>query len=529
MGKREIFVLLLTTVLLVGPVFWQARNLTFRLNTDYDTVLPIFHYVVRSVREGRGFPLRNPYIGTGVSVIGEPLSAILNPLLAVPILALGVEQGLRLTFALVVFASGVSMWVFLMTLGVNGPARLWGAVLYQTSGALSGRMPPGQIETVLAYPLIPLFFSTLVVPVMKRRQLLNASLAAALVVFSGDFYTLWFLSIFFAVTKIYYLVTRQQTLMRAAMESFVVFVLFLIFSSVKLVPFLFEVLPNIERFRIINPYLGSIHAFLSFLPFMVPYRIGFYDRPIFRWIFGFHYNWYEYYAFISMLPLLFLIKIKSVVSQKYTMLLLVLLGIGVLYSALKYPYSPFYWLFHWVPAFGTFRVPQRIFTPMTTILIGLLAICAERWLHTKKSLGEKNIIIGIFILSVIWVGTVGWQTLLMSFEPPRTAEAHLVRTLREKDQGVFFVAAFSCCMQTFLVSEGIPILNYYYGWRLKGMPNFTAADGEQSDFSELRTMRPTYIIAPKAMDFALYSYRQFIEEGNNMVWKTETPNIFPTL
>lgn len=525
--KKELLLLLAGAILFVVPVFWQTRNLTFRLDSDYDIGLPIFHYVVRSVREGRGFPLWNPYIGRGIPTIAEPLSVFLNPLLTVPLLAFGEAWGVRITLFLVIVLSGVSMWLFLTAIGVKGLMRTWGSLLYQFSGALTAAMAAGHVVKFLSYPFIPLFWLFTLKPSMKWYDRLGASFVLTMFVFSGDFYIVWYAYLFFAVTKTYFLLTGQEKLSNMMTETAAVIALFLAFASVKLVPFYRDVLPRISRFVSIDPFAGSIHAPWALLPYIVPFRMVFYDRWVFRQIFGFHFNWYEYFAFISPLPFIFLLKLKRVMRPKLALLLLILVAAGVLYASLRYPYSPFYWLIHAVPLLGHFRVPQRVFIPMTSLLIALFALCGQSW-WDKEIKHDRHIVAAICIASIVWVFAVGQGTMRLAFEAPRLREAAIATQLRQKDAGNYFVALFSCCMQWYLFRQKIPILNFYDGWQLKDVPSYKKSD-DTPDFTSLASIRPTYIIAPKYLDFTKYIYVEFFRNGDTIVWRTDTPNIFPSL
>lgn len=513
--KRDIVLLLCVAIFYVLPVFWQVRDLRFRLDSDYDSALPILTHIVESAQKKFFIPFRFPYLENGISIIGDPLSFVLNPLITVPTVLFGVQNGLRIVIFFIVFLSGVSMAFFLSKLGVAGFVRLWASVLYLTSGALGARIAAGHIEKVLSFPFIPLFFYFILDPSMNMTRIFGAASTLTFIIFSGDFYMAWFLSIFFFIIKLYYFVTKREPFVSACFSMMLVYILFFVLSAVKLLPLFIEILPNMERFGRIDPYIGSVQILFFLFPFIVPFRMIFYDRPVFQRLFGFYFNWYEYYAFISPLAFLFLLKIKSLLSHKVIALLLILLGIGALYSALKYPYSPFYWLFHFVPAVRVFRVPQRIFSPMTSLVIGLLALCAQRW--------RKKIAIVICALSIVWTFFAGQQTMLLSFEQPRTAEAATVHVLRQKDRGNFFVVTFVCCMQTFLVEEHIPILNYYYGWRLKNVPDF------ETDMSQLNVVRPRYIIAPKRMNFSMYPYKKYFETDIANVWRTTSETIVPSL
>ena len=525
--KKELLLLLAGAILFVAPVFWQTRNLTFRLDSDHDIGLPLFHYVVQSVREGRGFPLWNPYVGTGIPTIAEPLSVFLNPLLTLPLIILGEEAGLHVTIFLSILLSGIGMWIFLTAIGIKGFIRLWGSLLYQFSGALTAAMVAGHAVKFLSYPFIPLFWLFTIKPRMKWSDILGASFVLTMFGFSGDLYILWYASFFFAVIKVYLWLTGQEKFTRIITETVAVYALFFVLASVKLVPFYLDVLPRISRFVSIDPFVGSIHALWVPLPFIVPFRMAFYDRPFFRTIFGFHYNWYEYFAFVSPLPFVFLLKLRRVARPKLALLLLILLAVGVLYASIKYPYSPFYWLIRAVPRLGHFRVPQRIFTPMTSLLIALFALCAHVWWDKGKR-RDRTTVAALCAASVLWTFAVGQGSLRLMFEAPRVREAAIAKELRQRDSGDYFVSVFVCCMQWHLFQQKIAILNFYDGWQLKDVPSYRKSD-DTPDYTSLSSIRPKYLIAPKYLNFSRYSYEQFSKNGDIVVWRTETPNIFPSL
>lgn len=495
--KREIVFLIVAAILYVLPVFWQVRNLHFRLDSDYDSALPILTYIVESAKTELSVPLIFPYMKGGIPIIGDPLSFALNPLITVPAILFGIQTGLRITIFISVSLSGISMAFFLSKLAIRGSIRLWASLLYMTSGALGARIAAGHIEKILSFPFIPLFFYFTLDPSLNVIRIFGAATTLTLIIFSGDFYMVWFLTLFFFITKLYYIMTKHESFVSAWLSMIFVYILFFTLSAVKLLPFFTEVLPTMERFSNIDPYVGSIQVLFFLFPFIIPFRMVFYDRPAFQRLFGFYYNWYEYYAFISPLPFSFLIKVRSV-SNKKIILLLVLIGVGALYAAVKYAYSPFYWFFHWIPLFGLFRVPQRMFTPMTPLLIGLLALCAKRWKRQKM-------VKIILILSVLWTFLVGQDTMRIGFEKPRLAEQQLIKKLREKDPSAYSVTTYICCMQTFLTQAHIPLTNYYYGWNWK-LKNFPQ-------------IQPKYIIAPKKSDYSGDLYSPFFETDIARVWK----------
>lgn len=521
---NELIVVILIAIGLVVPVLWQTRNLSFRLDTDFDSVLPAFSYFSSYLRQYHKIPFRNPYIGTGIPVIADPVSPVLNPAVSVPLTLFGVEAGIRAIMLFSVIFSGIFMWLFLANIGVVGISRLWGAVLYEIAGTGVAQFVSG--DALAPYAYIPLLLFFIIRDRMGWKTLIAAAFVLALIVYIGDFYQVFFIGMLFVVTRVYWAVARGNTRLRL-LQSGGFFIFFVIFSSAKLIPFFIDVRPTLQRFFSVDPYAGSIHFFWVPLSFVVPLQMSFYDRPFFQRFFGFHYNWYEYFAFISPVSFVFLSKIRRVMKNSYVKMLLVLTIVCLLYVALRFPYSPFYWLFHLVAPLRAFRTPQRIIISLTSIVIGLLAICAHWWMVHARSIKQRTIAVGSMLISIVWTFWVSNTILYQAFEPFRTQESRLAQELRKRDTSKYYVAAFVCCIQTFLVEQKIPILNYYYAWRTSDTPNFINFDGNGFDYSVLARVRPTYVIAPLSDDFSRYSYYPFFERSIGRVWKTDNPTIVP--
>ena len=522
----DFFLIFLIGIVFVLPII-LVPNLKPYPISDYDSNLPVYDFLVDFVNTHRRFPSWNPYVGTGIPVIADPLSAVLNPLFTIPILVFDVDLGIKIVFFFVFLASGLSMWWFLGSLNIEKNIRLLGALLYQVSGALVAQIASGHIEKFLSYPLIPLFLLFALKERMRFIECLAEGLIFTLIVFSGDFYNFYFLSIFFILIRLYYFLTVKKVFIFK--EIFLTFVIFSLISSIKMVPFLFRLYPNLERFFPIDPFTGSIHIIFGILPFITPFQAEFYDRPFFQRVLGFHFNWHEYYTFISPLPFIFLVKFKQIFKNEKARILLIIFVVGLLYAALKYPYSPFYWLFHLVPFVRNFRVPQRIFMPLTAVVISILLICGDHWLKNAKKKWVKALVLGILILSIIWSFYLSRQTLIRTFMPVNKENQLLIAALREKDGSNFYVVVFYPGLQRFLIEEKIPILNYYYGWRPKKAPNFLSEDGESYNYPLLETVRPKYAITKASQDLSLYSYVPFMRNNQVAIWKTDKITIIPQL
>ncbi len=524
----------IAAAILVAAIFvLAARAATagkfFRLDSDYDANLPILSYVVSSVRRFHALPKWNPYVGKGIPVLADPLSSVGNPLMIVPIVLLGVEEGLWMVFFLVITVSGISMWFLLTRIGVRGWPRWWGMIMYQIAGTVSAQVASGHVHQLLAYPVIPLILYGAIQSKSRMWVTIGLAFVLSYLVYSGEWYSLWFSGMFLVWGKIYAIVGRKQSVANVLVHGVATIIFLTLLTAPKLSPLVIDVWPQMVRFFPIDPFAGSLHLIFSPLPFLIPFREAFYDRPILQRTLGFHYNWYEYFAFISPLPFFFFLRVGDAMKREYARILLLLIVVGVLYVSLGYPYSPFHWLVKAVPALGTFRVPQRMYLVLTSVVVALLALTVSTWMRRESKAKTRRVLIVMAIGSLVWTGLVSHRAFVSGFELPRTEERALVTALRDSDEGSFFVAAFTCCVQWFLVQEGIPVLNYYYGWRSTMTPNFLNDAGTGLDYSVLESVRPTYVIATRTDDLSGYSYVPYLRSNRFTVWSSSEPTVTPNL
>ncbi len=514
MKSRDFITLISIPSLYIIPVLWSTRHLFFRLFTDYDSNLPIYYFLVDSIRNGV-LPVTNPHLGLGISTIGDPLSAFFNPFFSLPLLLWGIPTGIRVVFWLSVVSSSVSMYYFLNSIKVSTYTRLWGALLYSLSGALAAAIAAGHIEKILAYPLLPFLFTIGLKKHWTLRDGIGNALGFALLFYSGAIYILWFTFILVSLMRMYYLIQRVPLRITPFLSSLGVFFLL---ASPRLYSFLVDVLPVYSRV-IEQPLRGSLQLPFFILPFVIPWGVEFYDRPTLQRLIGFYYNWYEYYAFISPLPFIFLYKLRSIWSkQKISILVLVILAAG-LYFSIRYPYSPWFWIYQITKSWWIFRVPQRIVLPTLPIIIALLCSCADEVYEKNKLLT-----IAITIGALVWCGLANQPKIATTFESIPESKKEIIEHLVREDHSHFYVLNLMCCSQVLLTKANISVVNYYYGWKRKDSPEYIS----DNNFSALANSRPSYILTENTdQDFSQYNYYSFIEKDRLKIWKTDTPNLFP--
>ena len=564
--KRDIFfIVLFSLFFLLSTGYFRLNNLTFRMDSDYDMLFSYYSYVSTFVQSHLMIPRIHHLAGLRLPLAGDPGISFYNPFFLIPIALFGMIPGTYVILFLMYLLSGLSMWWFLKSFAIDRTIRLWGSLLYLSSGALSARFAAGHVIFFLTYPFWPLVFSALTnmhqdfqgvnnnsLPFVRgglgrgrSRYTLSALLGFLTACFflSGDIYGVWFIAIFYATTLLYLLtfsnpetrVPKLELIKNAGITT----AFFLLVSSPKLYFLVKDALPVFDRTFTGNPAESSIHLWWTLLPFIIPFKVSFYDRPFFQHTLGFYFNWYEYYAFLSPLPFLFFIPLvhshnhstpfSSLTSHSsfYVKLLLLYIFVGLFYIALAFPYSPFYWLFNWIPQLHIFRVPQRMYLPLSSLLIALFALAAQRW---KQHYLQPSIRILFHIIlwgSVLWTVVTSIDALRLAFETPRLEEKTTIAWLKHEDTSSYFVANFLCCNQTFLIEAGIPVINFYSGWTPKGTPVFTDTTGEHLDLQKLQTTRPRYILSPPTMDLTPYTYKKIYEKGNQTIWKTEEETLHP--
>jgi hypothetical protein len=136
------------------------------------------------------FPLWNPVIGTGRSLIADPFLFSFNPFLSLPMALFGVINGSKVVVLLNFFMAGLGMWFVARELKFGRLTRLWCSLLYMMSGAIPAHLSAGHIQLAFALGWLPWAMAGMLW-VINRSSLVTilfASLAQALFFFTGNLY-----------------------------------------------------------------------------------------------------------------------------------------------------------------------------------------------------------------------------------------------------------------------------------------------------------------------------------------------------
>jgi len=510
--KGEVIFLFLFALLFCLPIFLTTGSTFPRLDSDFDAELPIYQYIGQYIRINHSLPSSIPFVSSGIPFLGNPINGFFNPLIAIPLILFNINIAIRITFFLVVFTSGLTMFWVLKNIKIKENIQYFGSILYMTSGGLIATIAAGHItEKLLIFPIIPIFFFFITSPKLSFNKMLLTSILISFTVFSGDLYMTWFFFIFLFSATIWWIFREKEEKLKRLTYFLTTFPIFLFVTFPVLYPFFVKVLPEMYRPTEINPFIGSIHTIFLPLQFLMPLQVNFYDRPFFERLFGFHYNWYEYYGFVGFFSVVFFKNIGKVIKDERFRLLLVLLLVGSLYLSSKYVYSPFHYIFEFIKSTDVFRVPQRIVVPLTSIIVMLVAILASSW----KRQFSLNV---LFTLSIIWTFSIGWFTFSNTFVPIHKENLIFAKKVAEIDSKKLAVVNFGATNQIFLTERNIPILNYYYAWIPKSAPRFITLNGK-IDLDVTKKIRPAFILSGHKIDITNFGYTLTYQQGNKQIWQ----------
>jgi hypothetical protein len=380
------------SIALILPVLMDSKVVNANdLNGNNVTQL----YFRDSILNYHTFPQWNPYLVQGIPSVADPLYGIYNPLLSVPLLLFDYDTALKITYVLLVFLACETMYL-LGSRYINSTfISVLLALTYASSGYVAARILAGHIEKSLVYPLLPLFVFSVSKVIEKKNLLWSGILGGVLSLFllSGDTYTAAYSTYPLLLIIVYFFFKDRRVALFLSLSP----VLFLLFSSLKILPYL-ELQAYLHKMK--EPFLGSptivsIVRFL-FIPFDWPYEKLDLMKHILSW------GDFESAAFIGPFSALGIVGLwamrKDLIKPKNVILPLFLL-VFVLLSMPAWKLNPYHWLVQSFSFLQYFRVPSRIFAYLTVIVLLFFGMTSYVLAKKKKSL--RPFVYAIVILNLL--------------------------------------------------------------------------------------------------------------------------------
>lgn len=512
--------------LTVGVLLFILPHGQLRLFSDYDEHLPMYQFLYEKLHQ-RTFPTTNPYIATGVPVLGDPLTSYFNPVIFVSLLFFPPQQATLLQFFLATFLAMAGMWGTVTLLRYPRWIALWAGGMAGFAGSMPAAFTAGHIEKWFVPSVMPVFFLILTKEKWKKWEFFVAVGILSLLYWGDSTYFFFFSVLFFLLSRVVFFSVYKEKKHQIILGVCLLFSVGIIIAP-KLIAFLTTIVPIYER-SVVDPTRGSLLFPMSLIPFLMPFTT-FYERPKIQWFFGLYYNWYEYFAFITPIPFLFLWGLRSRLKKSQTVLLVSFAILGFSYVANRYPISPFYWLYRLFPFFQNFRTPQRMNIPLTTVLL-LLSVVGLQSLFQYASFFWKRVLVILAILAVVTTSGLALFIESQVFEKSDADREHLVQYLRQSDSSSYYVLLLTCCMQVPLIKNHIPILNYYHGWRVKKVSALYPDKIRETNYVALDSIRPRYIIddIDNKQSLVKWGYVLVRQENKVRLWKTLEETIMPIL
>ncbi len=157
---------------------------------EHELVQTLDWTLVNSLHQFGQFPLWNPYLRTGFPYVADPFLHVYNPLVTIPVLALGVWDGFKIALFLSFLAAALGCWWLGAVLGVGGLTRVWMGLMYAFTGQGVARFIQGEYDFVLGFAWIPWAVACVLLAMRTRRpiHIVGAVLSLALIFFSGNVY-----------------------------------------------------------------------------------------------------------------------------------------------------------------------------------------------------------------------------------------------------------------------------------------------------------------------------------------------------
>ena len=149
-------VLLILAVWAFCSAFLDLGEQTRLPGNEAGLVQSLDYVFLNSLQDAGKFPLWNAALRTGVPFIADPLLHVYNPLVSLPVLLLGVQNGFKLALFLSFLAAALGMWFLGRILGIEPPCpAVDGADVCLSPGSLWRVFSRDNIPSCWALPGFP--------------------------------------------------------------------------------------------------------------------------------------------------------------------------------------------------------------------------------------------------------------------------------------------------------------------------------------------------------------------------------------
>lgn len=385
LAYKEIVFLFILTCTFFYPVILHFDQMLYPpgnvIGNDITAYVSFYRaFIGTTILNGQGIPLWNPYIFSGIPLIGNPQAQLLCPFVW-PFIFSSSPLIFGWICIIDVFLLGFFTFLFTRSIHMSPYASLFSAVTFMFSATVILRIYAGHlpiIESLVWFPLILLFFERSFI----NNRILSGTLAGitmALMVLGGGLqvalYAI-FISFSYLIIRIFCFTTLpslREKLCHFTIVGLITLSIFLVLSAV-------QVIPVLEYSHFSNRADGIGYEFSTWLSFppenivtlIFPDYFGNPLGPLTLPLINPFISYWELGLYLGILPLILIIIVSVFRPNRHEGLFLFFALFALLFSLGSS--VPLYRLFYdFIPGFSAFRIPSRmlfVFTFSLSVIAG---------------------------------------------------------------------------------------------------------------------------------------------------------------
>jgi hypothetical protein len=379
--------------------FFPLNSSVLAGNGDFEAHAVLDWLPAKVLLERHELPLWNPYIYTGLPLLGNPNVAYFEPLVQVPFLIFGPVNGAKIALVLAVAVAGAGQYWLCRVLGLGRVVSFVAGVISMASGALVARPASGlDFELGIQYAYIAPTLASFIVAMRRPRPgtIALAGICAALFLHSGNpYYVLMLGAAVMPLLALGYVLQLRRSQRRWLLTlNWRAIATAAAIGALAFLLFAVQALPILDfRNRVdkgIDVVLrGTQPPPIMLLSYVVP------DTQFWQnGLFGAHeLGWPAHYNYIGATIFLFApFVVPALASRRSREALLFVAALFVLWSWASAQYTWMWWVWQHSAVMKQFRMHMLAATVATVPLIALLAAGADflwRWLASSATILDR--------------------------------------------------------------------------------------------------------------------------------------------
>jgi hypothetical protein len=440
-------------VLFFSRGFLDLRSGRALPGTEAEVFQILDQVLINSLHSFHQFPQWNFYILGGLPYAADPMFHSFNPVITLPVLALGALDGYKVALFLSLLLAALGAWRLGKAVGMGPAGRLWSACLFVCAGQPAIRFTSGEYLFIFGFAWIPWALAGLIEAIRTRRRVhvVMAVLSLALVFLSGNVYYAVYMLLIIGLLAILLLPRFRRSLpyvypdRKKTMILIVIGVLAFGLVAVQALP-LFGLFPRLHK----DMSQRDSQSLQQIVLDLTSTKI---DRPDARENLPVQ----EYYSYLGWGPLLALLLLPLAIwnhpQKRLILFFAAMLALSItMIDASRMPWKDF---FANTPFLSQFHLPTRALILCSFAVIMLSGFVMDSLWNLPDDIWKERIIkfrvpitgifrLGLAVLIIMIVSdTFRTNEVFLNTTDPLPVLTKMMQWLRRSDPGVYYVDVFA--------------------------------------------------------------------------------------